>query len=131
MGSFTRNRGSLYFCGSIGSITGREDHHDDFLGRKSAFVKKTFGLTATVNYHANNWTNVIIEVTQGTGVDVVVDVAGGKTLAEVLRTCNFGARVGVIGILSGPTANISIPDLRLGKYSFGGSLWNRQKSYTL
>lgn len=84
-----------------------------------------------MNYHANNWTNVIIEVTQGTGVDVVVDVAGGKTLAEVLRTCNFGARVGVIGILSGPTANISIPDLRLGKYSFGGSLWNRQKSYTL
>lgn len=78
---------------------------------KAAFVKKTFGVTATVNYKESNWTDQIKDITQGTGVDVIVDIAGGDALASVLRTCNFGARVGVIGILSGQNANILIRDL--------------------
>lgn len=78
---------------------------------KADFVKKTFGVTATVNYRDANWADQVKEITQGAGVDVVVDVAGGDVLAQSLHICNYGARVGVIGILSGNESNIHIRDL--------------------
>lgn len=78
---------------------------------KSDFVKKTFGVIETVNYRDPNWANQVKELTQGTGVDVVVDVAGGDILTQSLHICNYGARVGVIGILSGLDSNIHILDL--------------------
>lgn len=78
---------------------------------KADFVKKKFGVTATVNYNEPNWTDQVKEITQGAGVDVIVDVAGGDVLAQSLRICNYGARVGVIGILSGQDSNIHIRDL--------------------
>ncbi len=78
---------------------------------KAGFVKKKFGVTATVNYNDINWTDQVKEITQGIGVDVIVDVAGGDVLAQSLRICNYGARVGVIGILSGQNSNIHIRDL--------------------
>ncbi len=78
---------------------------------KADFVKKKFGVTATVDYNDANWTDQVKEITQGTGVDVIVDVAGGDALAQSLRICNYGARVGVIGILSGKESNIQIRDL--------------------
>ena len=78
---------------------------------KADFVKKMFGVTATVNYRDANWTDQVKDITEGTGVDVIVDVAGGDTLAQSLSICNYGARVGVIGILSGQDSNIHIRDL--------------------
>ena len=78
---------------------------------KAEFVKKTFGVFETVNYQDSNWTDQVKEITQGAGVDVIVDTAGGDVLAQSLRICNYGARVGVIGILSGPDSNIHIRDL--------------------
>ncbi len=78
---------------------------------KASFVKKTFGVTATVNYRESDWTAQIKNITNGEGVDVVVDVAGGDMLAQTLPICNYSARVGVIGVLSGQHANIAIRDL--------------------
>jgi len=78
---------------------------------KADFVKAAFGVTATVDYRDTNWTGQVKEITQGAGVDVIVDVAGGDILAQSLALCNYGARVGVIGILSGQDSNIHIRDL--------------------
>lgn len=78
---------------------------------KASFVKKAFGVTATVNYQEKDWVDQVKNITNGEGVDVVVDVVGGDLLAQTLPLCNYGARVGVIGILSGQHANIQIRDL--------------------
>lgn len=78
---------------------------------KADFVKGKFGVHATVNYRDNDWAKQVKEVTQGSGIDVVVDVVGGDTLAQSLKTCTFGARVAVIGVLSGRESTIQIPDL--------------------
>lgn len=78
---------------------------------KAEFVKKHFGIDATVNYRDGNWAAQVKELTEGVGVDVVVDVAGGEILSQSLHICNYGARVGVIGILSGTDSNIHIRDL--------------------
>lgn len=78
---------------------------------KAKFVKEKFGVNATVNYKEADWPQKVVDVTQGCGVDVVVDVAGGETLALSLKTCNYGARVAVIGVLSGQQTTIQIRDL--------------------
>ena len=78
---------------------------------KSDQVKKMFGAIETLNYKESDWPEKVKEITHGVGVDVIVDVAGGEVLAQSLRTCNYGARVGVIGILSGQESQIRIRDL--------------------
>lgn len=78
---------------------------------KAACVKKNFGVTATVNYNDSNWIDQIKTITDGEGVDVIVEVVGGDTLGQVLQVCNYNARVGVIGVLSGQDANIHIRNL--------------------
>lgn len=87
---------------------------------KADYVKKTFGVTATVNYNDSNWTEQVKEITQGTGVDVIVDVAGGDILSKSLSVCNYGARVGVIGILSGTESKIQIRDLLIHQVQIRG-----------
>lgn len=42
---------------------------------------------------------------------MVVDVAGGETLALSLKICNFGARVAVVGVLSKAETTLQIRDL--------------------
>jgi NADPH:quinone reductase-like Zn-dependent oxidoreductase len=78
---------------------------------KGDYVKRAFGVSATVDYRDSDWTDQVKAITEGKGVDVIVDVAGGDILAQSLRICNYGARVGVIGILSGKESTIHIRDL--------------------
>lgn len=76
---------------------------------KAAFVKENFGVTATVSYHDADWAKQVKQMTGG--VDVVVDVVGGDTLAQSLQTCTYGARVAVIGVLEGQDTSLRIRDL--------------------
>ena len=78
---------------------------------KSDYVKKHFGVTATVNYKDSDWTEQIKNITQGVGVDVVVDVVGGETLSHSIQLCTYGGRVAVIGLLSSPESTINMRDL--------------------
>jgi NADPH:quinone reductase-like Zn-dependent oxidoreductase len=78
---------------------------------KGEFVKKNYGVHATVDYREKDWHKLVREATQGEGVDVVVDVAGGEALALSLKACNFGARVAVVGVLSNTETTIQIRDL--------------------
>ncbi len=78
---------------------------------KGEMVKKMFGVTATVDYRKEDWTEQVKKITGGCGVDVVVDVVGGNTLSNSLKVCNFGARVAVVGVLSGKESTIEIRDL--------------------
>lgn len=78
---------------------------------KGEVVKKMYGVTATLDYKGKNWTEEVKKITDGAGVDVVVDVAGGTTLSNSLKVCNFGARVAVVGVLGGKESTIEIRDL--------------------
>jgi NADPH:quinone reductase-like Zn-dependent oxidoreductase len=78
---------------------------------KAQMVKKTYGVTATVNYRDADWPKKIREITQDCGVNVVVDVVGGEALSLSLKVCTYGARVAVIGVLSGQESTIQTRDL--------------------
>jgi NADPH:quinone reductase-like Zn-dependent oxidoreductase len=76
---------------------------------KGEIVKREIGVHATVNYRDPDWTKQVKEISGG--VDIVLDVTGGETLANSIAICNFGARVAVIGVLSNPESTIQIRHL--------------------
>lgn len=103
--------GVSLFAAQLAKAMGAKTIMTTSSNEKAEYVKKTFGVTATVNYKEPDWTKRIKDITQGAGVDVVVDVAGGEILSQSLHICNYGARVNVIGILSGTESTILIRDL--------------------
>ncbi|MSP91710.1 MAG: NAD(P)-dependent alcohol dehydrogenase [Myxococcales bacterium] len=54
------------------------------------------------------WGRRVREWTGGAGVDHVVEVGGGNTLAESLRAVRPGGHVALIGVLGGATADVSL-----------------------
>lgn len=60
------------------------------------------GADAVINYgRTPNWDARVRELTDGHGVDFVVEVSGAATLERTLRACAQGAHVGLVGLLTG------------------------------
>lgn len=78
---------------------------------KAELVKSQYSVNETVNYRDSDWPKQVKALTQGEGVDVVVDVVGGDTLSNSIKVCNYNARVAVIGVLGGKESTIQTRDL--------------------
>ncbi|OAT38880.1 zinc-dependent alcohol dehydrogenase family protein [Proteus myxofaciens] len=75
---------------------------------KLNFVR-TLGADEIINYKTTpNWGDKVLELTQGFGVDHVVEVGGPATLNESLKSIKVGGHIAQIGILSGDQASVSI-----------------------
>jgi len=75
---------------------------------KARRVREELGADQTIDYRDEDWPKTARELTGGLGVDVVVETAGGETLARSIQSCGYGARVGVIGVLDGLQASINV-----------------------
>lgn len=75
---------------------------------KLAFVRQ-LGADETINYRTTpEWGDKVLELTQGFGVDHVVEVGGPATLNESLKSIKVGGHIAQIGILSGDEAAVSV-----------------------
>ena len=74
------------------------------------------GADATVNYHTDpHWDQIVLDLTDGRGVDNVIEVGGAGTFERSLASAAVSGRVSLIGVLTGmPDANPS-PMLTLFK----------------
>jgi NADPH:quinone reductase-like Zn-dependent oxidoreductase len=64
---------------------------------------KDLGADETINYkNTPEWDKEVLRLTNRMGVDHVVEVGGGGTLAKSLNSVRVGGHVAVIGILAGP-----------------------------
>jgi len=73
---------------------------------------KTMGAWQTINYaETPDWDKAVQEMTDGQGVDRVVEVGGGGTLAKSLEAVKVGGTVSLIGVLTGGEIN-PIPVMR-------------------
>jgi len=87
---------------------------DDKLARA-----KSLGAHEGVNYVTTpQWDEAAFALTNGQGVDYVVEVGGPQTLNQSLRAARYGGTISVIGVLSGfagevSTATILQKNLRL------------------
>ena len=68
-----------------------------------------------INYRTNaNWAEEALALTKGRGVDHVIEVGGGKTLAQSIAACRIGGHIALIGGLSGFVAELPL-GLMLGR----------------
>ncbi|WP_104137780.1 NAD(P)-dependent alcohol dehydrogenase [Arthrobacter sp. ZGTC131] len=73
---------------------------------------KELGATDTINYRTTpDWAGAVLELTEGQGVDVVLDVVGGEALRDSVRAAKGNGLVAVIGFLEGQTASIDLMDV--------------------
>ncbi|MCX4176520.1 MULTISPECIES: zinc-dependent alcohol dehydrogenase family protein [Paraburkholderia] len=63
---------------------------------------RSLGANATINYrNSPEWQDEVLQLTEGGGVDVVVEVGGEGTLARSLKAAGPGGTIVVIGRVSG------------------------------
>lgn len=69
---------------------------------------RNLGASDLINYkHIPDWDTRVLELTDGAGVDHVVEVGGAKTLNRSLNAVRMGGTISLIGVLTGESAEIS------------------------
>ena len=88
---------ALQFARMLGASVIVTSSSDEKLGRVRAL-----GATQTINYKSiSDWGKRVLDLTDGKGVDHVVEVGGAGTLAQSLQSVRIGGRISLIGVLTG------------------------------
>ncbi len=92
---------ALQFAGLMGARVIITSSSDEKLARA-----KSLGAWQTVNYRRNpDWEEAVLELTEGRGVDLTVEVGGAGTLEKSIAATRIAGTIGLIGVLSGGTIN--------------------------
>jgi len=105
---------ALQFAKSMGATVITTSSSDGKIERA-----RSLGADHTVNYQRHkDWATQVLELTNGRGVDHVVEVGGPDTLPQSIRACRLGGHIALIGVLTGfggviPTAAVMQRQQRL------------------
>ena len=86
---------------------------------------RAMGASATVNYAEDpDWGKTVRRLTDGRGVDAVVEIGGPGTLAQSIAACRMGGHISLIGVLTGvagevPTAAFFYSNLTMAGITVG------------
>lgn len=70
------------------------------------------GADAVINYKAvPEWGQKAKDLTDGRGVDHVIEVGGPATFMQSITACRTGGHIAIVGVLTGFAAEVSIPAL--------------------
>ena len=73
---------------------------------------KQLGADTVINYKAvPDWGQKAKDLTDGRGVDHVIEVGGPATLTQSITACRTGGHIALIGVLTGFAGAVSIPAL--------------------
>lgn len=77
---------------------------------------RELGAESCINYKAvPDWENRVIDLTGGSGVDLVVEVGGAGTFGKSLQAVRVGGHISLVGVLSGRTGEPNpLPAIRKG-----------------
>jgi NADPH:quinone reductase-like Zn-dependent oxidoreductase len=75
---------------------------------------RELGATHAINYRRQpDWSRAVLEVTNGTGVDHVIETGGAGTLDQSIKATAVGGCISVIGVLTGATGTFdTLPILK-------------------
>lgn len=91
---------------------------------------KALGANETINYRDNpQWDKTVLELTDGIGVDHVVEVGGAQTLARSFQAVRFGGQISLIGILSGADTKFNIIPILMNKVRVQGIFVGHRESF--
>jgi NADPH:quinone reductase-like Zn-dependent oxidoreductase len=70
---------------------------------------RELGAWREINYVDDpDWGKTARELTDGVGVDHVIDVGGARTLEQSLRAVRIGGEISLVGVLSGAAADLNL-----------------------
>ena len=73
---------------------------------------KRLGADTVINYKSvPDWGQKAKDLTDGRGVDHVIEVGGPGTLTQSITACRTGGHIALIGVLTGFAGEVSIPGL--------------------
>ena len=91
---------------------------------------KELGADEVINYKENpQWGKEVLAKTNNEGVDHVIEVGGGGTFGESVRSAKLGGHIALIGVLSGPSVSeIILPRIFLKQIRLSGIAMANQES---
>jgi NADPH:quinone reductase-like Zn-dependent oxidoreductase len=93
-------------------ITSREER---------AELARSLGADHTLNYRDQpDWHTAVLDLTQGAGADLVLDVTGGENLGRSMRAVATGGTIAACGFLDGMQASFAMPDLLMRSATLRG-----------
>ncbi|KAI9271032.1 hypothetical protein EDC94DRAFT_300370 [Helicostylum pulchrum] len=96
-------------AGAVTIITSSSDE-------KLRYIKEKYGVDHGVNYRTHpDWEKEVLKVTNGEGVDFVIENGGNGTIAKSLASTKIGGQVSLIGFLSSTTETPDVVGLALLK----------------
>ncbi len=91
---------------------------------------RSMGAWATVNYADDpQWGKTVRRMTDGRGVDHIVEVGGAGTLAQSLKAAAVGGTISVIGVLSGISSEFNIIPLLMQHLKLQGILVGSREGF--
>jgi NADPH:quinone reductase-like Zn-dependent oxidoreductase len=91
---------------------------------------RELGAWRTINYVDDpEWGKTVRKLTDGRGVDHVVEVGGAGTLEQSLRAVRVGGTVSVIGVLSGVAAQLNIIPILMQNVRLQGILVGSREGF--
>lgn len=95
---------ALQFAKMAGAVVIATSSSDEKLEKLRAL-----GADFLINYRQTPaWGERVLQLTQGRGVDHVVEVGGAQTLAQSLVAARVGGHISLIGVLSGTSSELAI-----------------------
>ncbi|KAF8130167.1 hypothetical protein EV363DRAFT_1432092 [Boletus edulis] len=72
-------------------------------------VAKKLGVQYLINYNTNpNWEDEVLKITEGRGVDHIIEVGGIDTIQKSMKAVRYAGQVYIIGYVSGGDSGIPI-----------------------
>lgn len=116
---------ALQFARLLGARVIITSSHDEKLERARAL-----GAWQTLNYRQTPaWGKAVQVLTDGRGVDHVVEVGGAGTLAQSLEAVRIGGTISVIGVLSGITSDLSVIPILMKQIRLQGILVGHREDF--
>ncbi|MCS3745313.1 NADPH:quinone reductase-like Zn-dependent oxidoreductase [Xanthomonas arboricola] len=98
---------ALQFAKAMGAIVIATSSSDEKLEKVRAL-----GADHVINYRQHaEWSRQVLEITDGRGVDHVVEVGGPGTLAQSIRAARVGGHIALIGVLTGAAGPIPTAEM--------------------
>ena len=92
-------------------------------GEEKAEVARALGADVVVDRLSQDFVEVVKEVTEGRGADVVYDPVGGQTYARSTKCIAFEGRILIIGFAGGQIQSAALNHVLIKNYSVVGLHW--------
>ena len=99
---------ALQFAKAMGATVIATSSSDQKIERLLAL-----GADHTINYKSDlEWGNLVLELTEGSGVDHVIEVGGPGTLPQSIQAVGIGGHIAMIGGLTGASGEVPVANLK-------------------